>query len=129
MAEAQQDSPAASPDYLPATGRRGSGVRRLNRVPILVAVGMASVIVAIAVYTVNERRAAQTRAAAAASQSAATPADPLFLQSAPENGLIEAGSKPEKSKASGAWPTSAPIPGVPSAAPLTHGDDAWKEYT
>ena len=129
MAEAQQDPPTASPDYLPSTGRRGSGVRRLNRVPILVAVGMASVIVAIAVYTVNERRAAQTRAAAAASQSAATPADPLFLQSAPENGLIAAGSKPENSPPTVARTASAPIPGVPPATPLTRGDDGWKEYT
>lgn len=72
-----EDGPAASPDILAPPPSRGQGVRRPNRMPLMLTVGFASCAAMVLVYSMYSRAAAQKAAkenpAAEASVSKAKP--------------------------------------------------------
>lgn len=84
------DGPAESPDLLLRPPARGAGVRRLNRVPLLIGIGLAVVIALLIVYTASTRGRSAAHGAVSASENApavaATP--PEF--DAPATGVIPA---------------------------------------
>ena len=80
--------PDASPDLLGGPPRRGAGVRRLNRLPLLMAFGVGAAVVGAVAYTYQERLAVMEREQAA-QEGAVAPADATALfRNAPESGLI-----------------------------------------
>jgi type IV secretion system protein VirB10 len=83
------DGPERSPVMLAPTPRRGRGVRRLNRVPIMIGVGGACLVAAAIGYTYHERT---LQAAANAAQEAEHRPQPAngaaILSGAPVDGEI-----------------------------------------
>lgn len=142
-----QDSPDASPDYLPTSPPKGPGVRRLNRVPLLIAVGVAGVMACVVIYTVNQRRPPVAGTAGAPASSAPSHASdnaalPQVLNGAPSSGIIapaSAGPRDladrQRAPATGSSSSAigpappAPIPGVPagSTTPVPQ-DETYREY-
>lgn len=80
--------PDSSPDLLGGPPRRGAGVRRLNRLPLLMAFGVGAAVVGAVAYTYQERLAVMEREKGA-QEMAVAPADATALfRNAPESGLI-----------------------------------------
>jgi type IV secretion system protein TrbI len=143
-----QDSPAASPDYLPGASPKAPGVRRLNRVPLLIAVGVAAVMTSVIIYTVNQRRPPTAGTAGSpASPAPLHPSDnaafPQFLNGAPSSGIIAPAAANDRSahqrpfvtgasssSAVGTAPatSAAPIPGVAATPVSVQQDETYREY-
>jgi type IV secretion system protein TrbI len=84
------DGPDSSPPLLPAPPRRGPGVRRLNRVPILFFVGGAMLVVAAIGYTYRDRMMQAVANAQTANQTRPEPANgAAVLNGAPLNGEVQ----------------------------------------
>jgi len=119
------DEGLASPDYLSTTVKRGMGVRRLNRVPVFIATGIVSLVMAVIGYTVYDKRGSQGRTTAAQtkdpSDSAPSAADPQMLPHAQDRGVIAAARPPSPTQIDNRaeddpnqlQPDSTPVPGVP----------------
>jgi type IV secretion system protein VirB10 len=87
---APADGPDRSPPLLPPPPRRGRGVRRLNRVPILFFVGGAMLVVAAVGYTYRERMAQAAANTQAAEQRKPEPASSAaVLNGAPTDGEVQ----------------------------------------
>lgn len=91
----EKDTPEDSPDILSGPPKRGIGVRRLNKRPLMIAMGSASVIALVLVFTLNakaHRPEADPMAGgvSAAPNGGAVAARPEFMRDAPTAGLIEA---------------------------------------
>ncbi|MGE5516191.1 MAG: TrbI/VirB10 family protein [Bacteroidota bacterium] len=86
------------PDFFKPAGTAGRGVRRLNRVPLLLIGGMVVVVMSVFGYTLYDRnKAIQQQATANVQQHSGAPADAAFvLSGAPADGIIPAdrGSSP-----------------------------------
>lgn len=102
------------PDFFKPAGTAGRGVRRLNRIPLLLVGGMVVVVTSVFGYTLYDRnKAIQRQAAEGVSQHDGTPADAAFILSgAPAAGVIPA------SRAT-PTPTTAPLPAAPLQSALT----------
>jgi type IV secretory pathway VirB10-like protein len=84
------DGPDRSPSLLPAPPRRGTGVRRLNRVPILFFVGGAMLVVAAIGYTYRDRMMQAIADAQTADQRKPEPANgAAVLNGAPVDGEVQ----------------------------------------
>lgn len=84
------DGPDRSPPLLPAPPRRGPGVRRLNRVPILFFVGGAMLVVAAIGYTYRDRMMQAVANAHTADQKKPEPASgAAVLNGAPIDGEVQ----------------------------------------
>lgn len=147
MADRPKVEAPASPDLLASKPTRGAGVRRLNRIPVMLVVGFVAVILAVMGYTLYKRtpqhvaNGAQPRPEADASPSSGKP---VFAATAPTQGVIEAATAPELAAGPGDAPgsrvpgqgrapgaRSAPVPGQAAGgmAPVPIRDDPmWKEY-
>ncbi|HUB15760.1 MAG TPA: TrbI/VirB10 family protein [Acetobacteraceae bacterium] len=91
MDSAVPDGPDRSPPLLSPPPRRGRGVRRLNRVPVLIFVGGAMLVVAAVGYTYRERMAQAAANVRAADQKRPEPASSAaVLNAAPANGEVQA---------------------------------------
>jgi type IV secretion system protein TrbI len=119
-----EPAPASSPDALGAAPVRGPGVRRLNRVPLYFAFGLACVILAAVAYTHQARLAEQNRRAA----EKAPPQPPdvnSLLRNTPDGGFIAADKQPEPPLA----PPPPPVPPAPQPALAPEPPDpAWEQY-
>lgn len=84
------------PDFFKPAGTAGRGVRRLNRVPLLLVGGVVVVVMSVFGYTLYDRnKAIQQQAAANTQQHSGTPADAAFvLSGAPADGIIPADRGP-----------------------------------
>jgi type IV secretory pathway VirB10-like protein len=83
------DAPDRSPALLRAAPRRGAGVRRLNRLPIVFVTGGAMLVVAAIGYTYRDRlMQATANAQAAASHKPAPSSDAAVLGDAPAGGEV-----------------------------------------
>ena len=84
------DGPDRSPPLLPPPPRRGPGVRRLNRVPILIFVGGAMLVVAAIGYTYRDRMLQAVASTRAADQKGPEPASgAAVLNGAPLDGEVQ----------------------------------------
>ena len=84
------EAPEESPNFLDMRVRRGSGVRRLNRVPLIVAAIMLLLLAGAVTYT-YQMRLAEMRRRAAEAEARPEPANSSDLfREAPSSGLIEA---------------------------------------
>lgn len=92
------DGPERSPDLLQAPPTRGVGVRRLNKKPLMFALGGAAAIALVLMFTLNARAARpkeEVKAPGDTGSAAVAAARPDFMNDAPEAGLISAdGSMP-----------------------------------
>jgi type IV secretion system protein TrbI len=137
------DAPGQSPTLLVAPPKRGIGVRRLNKLPIVFVIGGAMLIVAAIGYTYRDRL---VQSVANTRQAAAHKAEPgngaAVLGSAPIGGEVqpavvrpplastEALAKPAPT------PPSIPSDSAGSGSPQTQGEDeatkarreAWQTY-
>lgn len=145
-----QDSPTASPDYLPGTAPKAPGVRRLNRAPLLIAIGVATVMAGVIIYTVNQRRPPAAGTASIPASAESRPSDnatlPQVLNGTPASGIIAPAAASTRDlparehplastgSSSGALGTApaiagAPIPGVPAASTVpVQQDETYREY-
>lgn len=88
-------SPQSSPDVFPKTPRRGAGVRRVNRLPLMIGFAVVCLVGGVLVYTVTER-ADQNAAEQRRSQAKPDPASSAgVFDGAPEAGLIAAKDLPK----------------------------------
>lgn len=92
------DGPEASPDILAPPPKRGEGVRRLNKKPVLIAASMVGASLLVLFYSMGERSKEQRQpadpAAAAKANDSDKPmavSDPPVLDKAPKAGLVPAG--------------------------------------
>jgi len=91
MTSTPPDGPDRSPPLLSPPPRRGRGVRRLNRVPVLLFVGGAMLLVAAVGYTYRERMAQAAANVRAADQKRPEPASSAaILNDAPSTGEVQA---------------------------------------
>jgi type IV secretory pathway VirB10-like protein len=122
------DGPDNSPNVLRPQLRRGAGVRRLNRIPLIIAGIMLLLIGAAVVYT-YQMRLAEMRRRAADREPKPEPANISDLFSgAPSSGLIEA-VRPERPAPVAPQPP-APIEQQPPATlpQQPQRDDAWEAF-
>lgn len=113
-AQPPTDDPDSSPSFLPPHPKRGVGVRRLNRVPVLLALGGACAIFGAVGYTYHVRAVA-TAAQQASNDKRGEAGKPAVLDGAPTEGVIMAGFG--SNKPMGSPPDLAPEPrGAPSPA-------------
>jgi type IV secretion system protein VirB10 len=125
------DRPDDSPNVLDRRVRRGAGVRRLNRVPLVIAAIMLLLIAAAVTYTYQMRLAEMQRRAAEAEARPEPASGSDLFTGAPSSGLIEAEVPQEQ-----ASPALAPQPADPPTergAPIptedrSDDDRAWAEY-
>lgn len=131
------DAPEKSPALLAATPKRGVGVRRLNKLPIVFVIGGAMLVVAAIGYTYRDRL---MQSAANAQQAASHKAEPgsgsAVLNGAPVGGEVEpaAARTPLPGGLHGASPKPAQMqpPSMPSdnfgagSGPAQGEDDATK---
>jgi type IV secretory pathway VirB10-like protein len=123
-----------SPDYLSTTLKRGSGVRRLNRVPVFIVTGILSLVMAVVGYTMYQKRGSQTQGIGAASKDQGDPtpsaADPQVLKGAQDRGVIAAAAPAPltddvqirgEGDPSRRPPEMTPVPGVPSGSASAAG--------
>jgi type IV secretory pathway VirB10-like protein len=124
------DGPDNSPNVLRSTGRRGAGVRRLNRIPLIIAAIMLLLIGAAVVYT-YQMRLAEMRRRAVEAEPKPEPANISELFSgAPSSGLIEAVRPERRAAAAPAPQPPAPVEPRP-LAPLPQQpqrDEAWEAF-
>jgi type IV secretion system protein VirB10 len=84
------DAPEKSPTPLAATPKRGVGVRRLNKLPIVLVIGGATLVVVAIGYTYRDRL---MQSAANAQQASSHKAEPgngsAVLNGAPAGGKVE----------------------------------------
>jgi type IV secretory pathway VirB10-like protein len=124
------DGPDNSPNVLRSTGRRGAGVRRLNRIPLIIAAIMLLLIGAAVIYT-YQMRLAEMRRRAADREPKPEPANISELFSgAPSSGLIEAVRPERPAPAAPAPQPPAPVEPRP-LAPLPQQpqrDEAWEAF-
>ena len=99
------DGPDNSPNVLRPQMRRGAGVRRLNRIPLIIAAIMLLLIGAAVVYTYQMRLADMRRRAAEAEPKPEPANISELFSGAPSSGLIEA-VRPER-----------PAPAAPAPQP------------
>lgn len=130
-----------SPDFLNPKPGRGLGVRRLNRVPVFIVLGLVIIVAAVVGYTMYERRPPPGSEASAAKQSDATPSagEAQMLKTAPDRGVIGpaaspgADAVPPPTNADLSTRTTTPVPGVPAevngSAMTTQDADAqqWRQ--
>jgi type IV secretion system protein TrbI len=124
------DGPDNSPNVLRSTGRRGAGVRRLNRIPLIIAAIMLLLIGAAVVYT-YQMRLAEMRRRAADREPKPEPANISELFSgAPSTGLIEAVRPERRAAAAPAPQPPAPVePRPPAPLPQQpQRDEAWEAF-
>jgi len=130
------DGPDRSPAMLAPPPRRGAGVRRLNRMPLVIGFGGACVVAAAIGYTYHERA---MQAAANAQRDAEHKAEPAsgasILSGAPVNGEVRSAANrppiPPQPEPLAAMPPSDHADGSPA-----QGDDdatkarreAWRNY-
>jgi type IV secretion system protein VirB10 len=125
------DRPDESPNVLDRRVRRGAGVRRLNRVPLVIAAIMLLLIAAAVTYTYQMRLAEMRRQAAEAEARPEPASSSDLFGGAPSSGLIEAETPQEQ-----ASPALAPQPADPptertAPTPVEESSDddrAWAEY-
>ncbi len=79
------NDPKASPDLLAPPPKRGAGVRRLNKLPLIIAGVLVALVIISVSYTFNERRQAQMKKAEAAPE-------PVKIAEVPELPVKPAGS-------------------------------------
>jgi type IV secretory pathway VirB10-like protein len=110
-----------SPDLLHNPQKRGAGVRRLNRWPLVIATMLVCVILGAITYT-YQMRLNDLRRQAAEENTHPEPANSLaILKDAPDGGLIPAKGKAE--------PAPPPLPAAAEPAPAPQpADPAWEEY-
>lgn len=109
--------PTESPDILSDKPQRGTGVRRLNRIPMMIGGALAAVVLGVVGYTMYQKaHPAYTEQAAEVPKgmSRATPNESV-LDRAPKNGEIAA-DKPPAPAASAPSATS-----MANAGPTDHG--------
>jgi type IV secretion system protein TrbI len=109
------DAPGQSPTLLAAPPKRGIGVRRLNKLPIVFVIGGAMMIVAAIGYTYRDRlmqSAANTRQAASHKPEPSNGA--AILSGAPIGGEVEPTSVRPTPPNRNASPQPAAIPSIPS---------------
>lgn len=114
------DGPDRSPPLLSPPPRRGQGVRRLNRVPILLFVGGAMLVVAAIGYTYRDRMVQAAANRQAVDQKKPEPANgAAILNGAPPDGEVH----PATYRVPGPHPKQPrPLPAHVTAAPSDHGD-------
>jgi type IV secretory pathway VirB10-like protein len=93
-----ENAEVQSPDILGGTPRRGAGVRRLNRMPLVFAFLIVCVILGAVTYTYQMRLADQRRRAAEAEPSPEPASVHEVFRDAPDGGLIPAETLPEPKK-------------------------------
>jgi type IV secretion system protein TrbI len=112
------DTPERSPALLAPAPKRGTGVRRLNKVPIMIVIGGAMLVVAAIGYTYRDR---MMQSAANAQQAASHKPEPgngaAVLDGAPGGGEVAPASDrtliPAKSPGTSSQPSQTPL-AVPS---------------
>jgi len=139
------DAPERSPALLAAAPKRGVGVRRLNKLPILIVVGGAMLVVAAIGYTYRDRL---MQSAANVQQAASHKPEPgdgaAVLDGAPVGGevapatarTLTPGQSPGTSSQSAQTPLSVPSDNVGADSGQTQGEDdstkarreAWQTY-
>jgi type IV secretion system protein VirB10 len=124
------DGPDNSPNVLRPQARRGAGVRRLNRIPLIIAAIMLLLIGAAVIYTYQMRLAEMRRRAAEAEPKPEPVGISELFSGAPSSGLIEA-VRPERPTPAAPAPQP-PAPVEPrSTAPLPQQperDEAWEAF-
>lgn len=127
-----EDGPDHSPPMFGPLPRRGRGVRRLNRVPILVFVGGAMLVVAAVGYTYRDRMLQTAANARDAEQKKPEPASSAaVLNGAPPDGEVQSAlNRPPPSRQAQQQPAQALVAGVPtesaSAGSRPSDDEAVK---
>jgi type IV secretion system protein VirB10 len=96
-----------SPDYLADTNKLGEGVRRLNRKPLLIVLGLLSIFLAAVGYTAMQRQAMQQ------AKGSGTPEDelPKVPKAATPQVTLETAKKPE-------YPGNSSTSGQPLGQPI-----------
>jgi type IV secretory pathway VirB10-like protein len=122
------DSPDRSPSLLSAPPSRGSGVRRLNRLPILFGMGAAMLVVSAIGYTYRERL---MQAVANAQQAATHKPEPANGSAVLNNAPIGSEVQPAVAKMALPPPADTPLSQrAQQSAPMpsdAHGDPAQGE--
>jgi type IV secretion system protein VirB10 len=139
------DAPERSPALLAAAPKRGAGVRRLNKLPIVIVIGGAMLVVAAIGYTYRDRL---MQSAANAQQAASHKPEPgdgaAVLDGAPVGGevapaadrTLSPGQSPGASSQSAQPPLSVPSDNAGADSGQTRGEDdstkarreAWQTY-
>jgi type IV secretion system protein TrbI len=142
MSDSPVKSPVKSPDLLaPVTAK--SGTRRLNRMPILIGVGLALPLAGAAIYTYWHRVPSHAPGAGAPvdpAKASATQGAPSFLNDEPRSGIIPSSQRAASTSApmgGHAVATSATtsltsghvVPGTPEGGSgHAAGDQLWQDY-
>lgn len=112
-ATAEIDGPDDSPDLLARPPARGRGVRRLNRVPLFIAIGAALLVLLLLVYTASTRGQRSNNAVTDDSNGkGVTSATPPELADSQASGVIPPAV---------VGPTIDPTTGAPSGPPIAPG--------
>lgn len=113
------DGPDDSPDLLSRPPSRGPGVRRLNRVPLFIVIGLAVLVLLILVYTASTRgQRAQMSAAETGQDNKVASSTPPEFKDAPEAGAIPAAVVgPTIDPTTGAVVGPNGVPGAPGGPP------------
>jgi type IV secretion system protein TrbI len=119
MTESLEDSP----NILDTRSRRGAGVRRLNRVPLVVAAIMGVLLAGAVTYTYQTRLAEMRRRAAEAVPRPEPANVSDLFKDAPSSGLIDASRREEPAKPNLPAERLAPI-----TEKATPEDEAWQHY-
>ncbi|WP_123905550.1 TrbI/VirB10 family protein [Sphingobium cloacae] len=85
------DNPDDSPDLLARPPARGAGVRRLNRIPLFIVIGIACAVLLLLVYTASQRSRSNMATGMADDSGNKGPvasSSPPQLADAPESGVI-----------------------------------------
>jgi type IV secretion system protein TrbI len=116
------DGPERSPDFLAGTGMRGAGGRRLNRVPLIIALVIGALVIGAIGYTYQQRLARRHSMGGSPEAQAPEPASaaPLF-GSAPVAGMIPGTEPPPKEKPPPAPAPPAPVAAIPPIQPVDTG--------
>jgi type IV secretory pathway VirB10-like protein len=108
-----EDDPSRSPGLLRRTPKRGVGVRRLNRIPVFLAIGGVCMVIGAIGYTYRARLQLSVAAARGADTKAeAAVTDPAVLNGAPQTGEIQSAA----SRTSATPPSTPPSPAQPAQA-------------
>jgi type IV secretion system protein VirB10 len=120
------EPPEDSPNILDTRSRRGAGVRRLNRVPLVVAAVMLILLAGAVTYT-YQMRLAEMRRRAAEAVPRPEPANVSDLfKDAPASGLIDASRREEPAKPN--LPAERPAPITEKATPEDEASARYRKW-
>jgi type IV secretion system protein TrbI len=121
-----QDDPSRSPGLLAPLPKRGPGVRRLNKVPLLVFLGGVCLVVGAIGYTYRVRLQSSAASLHDADTKAQSASGAAVLDGAPQTGEIQSAAFRPAASTRPAHPSAAP-PTPALASPSDHGQQSSQD--